>query len=509
MIKKKGGEKMAHKKTHEEYEQQVALVHPNIEVVGKYINAKTSIEHKCKIDGYKWYATPNNVLQGHGCPMCTGNVQKTHKQYVEELKVKNPNVIVLEQYVNAKTPILHKCLVDNFDWLISPTNALKGQGCPLCRGRKISEKLKKSCEQYVYECSIINPNIEVIDQYIDSKTPIRHRCKIDGYVWYATPNNILSGTGCPKCANNIKRTHDDYLLLVAKKNPNIKVMEEYVDAITPIKHYCTKHQISWSTTPYSILNGCGCPDCCKEKIGNKNRKTHEQYILDLYSIRDDIEVYDTYINENTPILHYCKRHNQEWMICPSNALMGHGCPMCKSEKISLALTKSHEWYVEKLKLERPHIEAIDEYVNNETPIRHFCKIHNYTWKDTPHDVFCNIGCPKCTGYKHEQIIAKWLDDNMINYISQYRFNDCRDKNALPFDFYLPMYNMCIEYDGRQHYYPVDFAGKGEEWALQQLKITQTHDKIKTEYCKNNNILLLRISYLQNIEEELCKNFYLS
>ena len=77
-----------------------------------------------------------------------------------------------------------------------------------------------------------------------------------------------------------------------------------------------------------------------------------------------------------------------------------------------------------------------------------------------------------------------------------------DINPLPFDFYLPQLNKCIEYDGGQHYFPVDFAGKGMEHAEEQFRKTQYRDKIKNDYCKNNGISLLRIPYFKNVEEEL-------
>jgi very-short-patch-repair endonuclease len=60
---------------------------------------------------------------------------------------------------------------------------------------------------------------------------------------------------------------------------------------------------------------------------------------------------------------------------------------------------------------------------------------------------------------------------------------------LKFDFYLPNYNLCIEYDGRQHFEPIDFFG-GEK----NFEIIKKRDKIKNEYCLNNNIHLIRIPY---------------
>ena len=67
-------------------------------------------------------------------------------------------------------------------------------------------------------------------------------------------------------------------------------------------------------------------------------------------------------------------------------------------------------------------------------------------------------------------------------------------NTLPFDFYLPDLNKCIEYDGQHHYYPVTFNGVSEERAKENHLITIKHDEIKNQYCKNNNIELLRIPY---------------
>ena len=367
---------MRKKKTHEEYVEEVKIKNPNIEVIELYVNSSTRILHKCKICKHEWRAYPENILKGHGCSVCVGVIRKTHNEYVSELSIKNPNVIAIDEYINAKTSIKHKCLIHNYIWSLTPTDALKGQGCPLCRGMKISDKQTKSHDQYISECQEKRPNIEVLGTYIDSKTQILHKCKI---------------------------------------------------------------------------------------------------------------------------------HNLNWLIRPYDALYGEGCPKCRSDKISSALKKDNSWYIEKLKIERPHIIALDEYIDYRTPIKHYCTLHQYEWIDSPRCIFRDLGCPKCTGYKHETTISDWLDSFNILYIRQYTFDNCKDKRALPFDFYLPDLNICIEYDGRQHYEPVDFAGKGDEWAKEQLKITQYHDAIKNEYCKNNNIPLLRISYLQNIEEEL-QNF---
>lgn len=95
----------------------------------------------------------------------------------------------------------------------------------------------------------------------------------------------------------------------------------------------------------------------------------------------------------------------------------------------------------------------------------------------------------------EQYIESILINNNISYIPQHTFDDCRDVFKLPFDFYLPDYNICIEYDGEQHFRPIDLFG-GEE-AFQKRK---EHDFIKTQYCIDHDILLIRIPYMKSDNE---------
>lgn len=128
-----------------------------------------------------------------------------------------------------------------------------------------------------------------------------------------------------------------------------------------------------------------------------------------------------------------------------------------------------------------------------------CPTHG-DFKQTPNHHLSGIGCPICNSSKGEIEISKLLTENNVKFKEQHRFDDCRNKQPLPFDFYLPELDTCIEYDGIQHYRPVDyFGGKG---ALEKRKMI---DKIKTEYCKENNIRLIRIRYNQKPCEILQKH----
>ena len=359
--------------------------------------------------------------------------KKTHEEYVAEVAIKNPNIEVVGEYKGANIPILHRCITHDVVWSAYPSSMLKGHGCKCCCGDKLRAQKVKDHQRYVSEVAQINPNIKVIEEYCGNDTNILHQCLVDGYKWKARPGNILNGKGCPKCSGRATRTNEEYIDVVCLINPNIRPVEDYIDSRTKIKHVCLIDGYTWYVAPYSVLAGYGCPKCA----GNI-KKTHAEYVAEVLEVNPDIEVIGEYINANTPIRHKCKIHNYEWDITPSNILAGYGCPECRESS-------------------------------------------------------------------GERKIRQWLEKYNITYTFQKTFDGCKDKKLLPFDFYVQEDNICIEFDGIQHFKPVDFANKGDEWAIERFKITQLHDKIKNLYCKDNNICLLRIPYYKNIEEEL-ENF---
>lgn len=352
--------------------------------------------------------------------------RKTHEKYIEEVFKINSNIEVIEKYNGANTKILHRCKIDGCEWMATPSKILIGRGCPRCAGNE-----RYGYEEYIKRVFQKNPNIEVIGQYADAKTKILHKCKIDGYEWYAKPNNILSGKGCPRCAKKERYTHNDYVAKVKDANNNIKVVGRYINARTPILHLCKIDDYEWYAVPENILHGCGCPKCA----GNI-KYDHEEYVKKVSEINPDIEVVEMYIDALTPISHKCKIDGCEWKARPSAVLYGSGCPKCKASK-------------------------------------------------------------------GEKTIANWLDKNNISYEIQKKFENCKNINSLPFDFYLPNYNICIEFQGKQHYEPIDYFGGQKVFEAQLFR-----DKIKEEYCKKNNILLFAIPYFADIDEELRKLYKL-
>ena len=137
------------------------------------------------------------------------------------------------------------------------------------------------------------------------------------------------------------------------------------------------------------------------------------------------------------------------------------------------------------------------YKNRRIKLIIICPIHGEFSQSPVNHIYNKTGCPFCKTSKGENTITKFLKKNNIEFKPQHRFKNCKYKRALPFDFYLPEHNLCIEYDGEQHF--------NSRWlGIKNLKIVQRNDMIKNKYCKNNNIKLTRISFRENIIEKLEK-----
>ncbi|WP_291631387.1 hypothetical protein [Clostridium sp.] len=424
----------------------------------------------------------------------------THEEFMEKFYEQNKNaenIEILGKYEGSKIKIKCKCKLDGYEWEIRPNDLLsKKVSCPKCSGNTT-----KTTEEFIQEMKEINNDIEILGEYVNNKIPIKCKCKIDGYEWMAKPNNLLSSnSGCPKCydnrrGNTLKLTHKEFISRIKEINDDIEILGKYKNSKTKIKVRCKKDGYTWEVTPNSLLNNkTGCPKCA----GNM-KLTHEEFISRINIINPNIEILGTYIKNNIKIKCKCKIDGYIWYTTPSNLLREQGCPKCGIKSQVEKRTKTHEQFIQELQEINPNIEILGEYVNNHTKIKYRCKIDGNIWYAIPHSLLSGQGCPKCNSSKGEKRISEYLNNKNMKYKEQYKFKDCKFKKRLPFDFYIPSLNLCIEYDGGQHYEIVKWFG-----GLDGFIDTKIRDTIKTIYCKENNIRLIRIPYwdFDRIEEIL-------
>lgn len=141
---------MPRKRTHEEFITEMAIVNPNIEILGTYINSDTRILCRCKIDNHEWSPRPADLLRGHGCPKCDKTHKMTHEEFVEKLRIKNPKILVKGIYVNSSTKILVKCLIDGHEWSPTPNDLLDGCGCPCCSNHVVVKGINDLATTHPY-----------------------------------------------------------------------------------------------------------------------------------------------------------------------------------------------------------------------------------------------------------------------------------------------------------------------------------------------------------------------
>lgn len=247
------------------------------------------------------------------------------------------------------------------------------------------------------------------------------------------------------------------------------------------------HELSWSklNTNAHYL----CPKCCLSVRG-KNHKVKEQSVKDLF------------IKNNLILLEKYNRSNESLLCVDNNGYKGRiSYNNLKCGKKFNIFGANNDFVIENISQwlfnNNINLKIISsKYFNCDTPLEWKCSCGNSFYKCWDY-IRSKKGlcCENCFNKSNnENIVQKYLLTKGVNFQREYRFEDCIHIRPLPFDFYIKSKNLCIEIDGEGHFNPTTFGGISEEQAIKNFENQQLRDNIKTNYCKNNNIKLLRLSY---------------
>jgi len=243
-----------------------------------------------------------------------------------------------------------------------------------------------------------------------------------------------------------------------------------------------------------IIKKTGCRFCGyensvnKRKISNFKEKSIEKF-KDKFSYTDL-----KYINNKTNVILHCNIHGKIEITPYSHLKSKTGCKFCGK-----SVTKTTEIFIiDYTIINNEYDLSRVDYIDKKTPIEIGCKEHGFFFM-RPDFLMRGFKCCKCTESEGEYFIRKYLETNNIIYEKEKIFSGCKYKKELYFDFYLPKYNICIEFDGIQHFKPISYFGGIKEFNKVKLR-----DSIKDKYCIDNKINLIRISYLdiKNIDKIL-------
>jgi very-short-patch-repair endonuclease len=251
-------------------------------------------------------------------------------------------------------------------------------------------------------------------------------------------------------------------------------------------------------SPNNHLSGFKCIKCSIEQRSEKRRSN--DFIKKSKSKFGDKFDYERviYINNSTNVNIECNEHGLIQIIPTVHLKSNTGCSKCSvettKEKQKLNIDDILGRFYEKHG-DRYNYSNIN-YINYNSKIEIICNEHG-SFYQSPKRHLNGSGCPRCIMSIGECEILNILKKNSIKFETQFKFDDCFLKKPLRFDFYLPESNILIEYDGIQHFKPLLIFGGEKSFNLQLEK-----DKIKNEYCKYKNIILIRIKYDDNIEKKM-------
>lgn len=254
----------------------------------------------------------------------------------------------------------------------------------------------------------------------------------------------------------------------------------YLNSKTYVEIKCENNHI-FGGIPNKILTYKIPCDKCRKEYQLKINK-HE-FLIKANITHNNRYIYplDDYINNKQKIKILCSVHGVFYMRPDLHIYQKQGCPNCYIDTL-ITVDKLKE------KANKVHNNIYD-YSNitkipNDYIIEIICNKHG-KFTQNMYNHLTGQGCPLCNNSKGENVIERYLIENNISYIKQKKFEKCKNKRCLPFDFYLPEKNTCIEYDGYYH-----FIGN---------VYIENNDNIKNIYCQENGIKLIRIN-LSNINK---------
>jgi glutaredoxin len=303
------------------------------------------------------------------------------------------------------------------------------------------------------------------------------------------PNNHLSGAGCPIC-NSVKISSKDFFdrCNIVHNNFYDYSMSDFQGIAKKMKIFCPEHG-EFEQRSGNHLDGQKCPFCANKRWDN------EMFIQKAKEVHGDKYDYSlvNYKNNHVKVIIICPKHGKFEQLPHNHIFLKRGCPYCARNKSNLEMAKAKASEIHKNKYD---YSLFTEYINVKQKIRIICPEHGEFFQKLNNHLN-GQGCPVCLETKGERKIRHFLEENNIKFQQYKSFDGCRYKNPLPFDFYLSELNICIEYDGPQHFEPVTYFG-GEE----RLEYTIMLDKIKNKFCIDNDIKLIRIKYNENLYDKL-------
>lgn len=273
----------------------------------------------------------------------------------------------------------------------------------------------------------------------------------------------------------------------------------YVNNRTKVIIICPEHG-EFEQVPDSHLRGSGCPICrwkkAKESIRKAQGMTTDEFIERAKKVHGNKYDYSKvkYENTETKVCIICPKHGEFWQT-PHHHLNGIGCPHCGAKKYDTKefIRRAKEIHGDKYDYSKTN------FIGKKYKVIITCPIHG-DFEQLPLNHLKGYGCPECGRHfgKQEKAVLKLLKEKYEHVEYQYT-NDTFLKGLkknLTLDYFLPDYNIGIEYQGIQHFYPQNVFGGQKAY-----DVVYERDFRKYERCKEHGIPIFYISFEKKIPED--------
>lgn len=204
------------KRTHEEYVEIVRVQgNSEYEVLGRYVDSHTKIKMKHKICGYEWEQAPTGFISKKSRCMRCGYVnmkkkqRKTNSYFSQEVsELVGDEYLFLDKYVNNTTKLSVRHEKCGHVYTVIPRDFLSGRRCPDCKGKRISEGVKRCPEDFANEFEVLSKGeYQLIGTYSKAIDKIEMKHVTCGHVFLMAPIKFTGGNRCPKCKSSKGERH--------------------------------------------------------------------------------------------------------------------------------------------------------------------------------------------------------------------------------------------------------------------------------------------------------------
>jgi len=326
---------MARRKTTKEFIEEANKIHNNKYdySLTEYIGSQKKVKIICPEHG-EFEQNASDHLRGIGCKKCS-NILKSKKTIkskenfiIRARKIHGDRYQYLGEYKGLKSDIEILC-PEHGSFIKKASSHLNGVGCPQCKKMAGSHR-KLTTGEFIARAKKIHGDLYNYSktEYVGSQKKVKIICPEHGE-FEQTPNDHLTGSGCPYCAKikkglKLKNSIEDFINM-SKLIHGTKYdysLVNYHNLKTKVIIICPEHG-EFKQKPNGHVNGRGCPFC-----GGTQRLTHEEFINRAKKIHNNKYEYpQEYCSQNKKIEIICPTCGS-FMQRPNDHLNGHGCPKC-------------------------------------------------------------------------------------------------------------------------------------------------------------------------------------